>query len=333
MQHEPDRIGVGRDHEPPEPIPRLGGEAHRCPGQGEPRPDDLLDLAKALGPPRRPGHPIEHAPPVEDRRGRPQVRLDGDGPEQLGPRLPVAGERLDGGELAQTEVGRRHLGSAHERPRDEAAQPLLGLPGNVGRKTPSRLVAQGEHVGGQHFAPLLHAREVLEESVAVGERRQGRGDGAPHRLVAEYHGARHLLLQARVGVVRHPLAHGGDVVAEPRRERHARAAAAGEGGGRSLDRLAERPVPLGERGLHRALGHGRDHLLRDAHAIGGPARDGRADLPRERGHAGRRGDVPAHRAGLAGGERHLARLGRRHRARDLGPEGHRHRTARWCCAG
>ena len=261
VQDEAHRVGVRRGHQPPQLVGTLGREAHRRALHVEACPHDLLRLALARPLVGDAVHRVEDGPPVEQRRGRPQVGLDGEAAEQAG--VGGAGPRQgrDGGELAQGQIRGAQLGVADDAPFDELAQPLRRLLQQVGGQHPAGRLGNRQHVAGENLAALGGGREVLQQAVRIEVRRQGGDEIAAHSLVAEGDGARDLLLQTRVGIGAHPVAHATERRPQARVEGEAHPAAPGERVLRLAHGLPERALQAQQRRLQRPHRHGRAHRL------------------------------------------------------------------------
>ncbi len=240
----------------------------------EPRAHDLLGLGETVRAVGNVLHAEQDVPPLDNRRVGPQVGLDYDTAEHRGVGLAGAGERLDRRDFPKREIGARHRAVAHHGARDEAAQAALHRFFGLRRNCETGLVRDRENVRSQNVTAVVHLGKKLEQAVGVEVLRQIGGDTVPHRRIAERDRARHPLLQARIWIRAHPVAHAVEPGAERRAERDLHVTLARERVSGQRDRLGDRLFPSHQRRLVGPYRDHRQHALRYLQMIRRSAGDG-----------------------------------------------------------
>ena len=258
-------IGISGDHQPPQGIGVLGGEAHGGALEvqaGAQKPKRRASAGCGVGQLR---HTRQNVDPIDHGRGRPEVRFDADAVEHAAVGGVVACQRVDRRELADAQVCRGQRRAAHQSALHELRQRvqhtiLIG----IGQR-PSCLLSDRKQVRGQRVLALQAiCGEVFQQTVAVHVRRQALHQGVPTRAIAQGDRLRCLLLETDVGVAAHVLAHAIQAAGERGLQRHLEAAAAGDRTGGPGHGPRQRRRELRDRGLisaHRERrGDGLEHF-------------------------------------------------------------------------
>ena len=308
IQHRQQRaigIHVRRNHQPPQRIAALVGKSHHRALEIEPAAQQVECFLETFVASRNILHALEYANPVDQRRGRPQRRIDGNRVEHRGLGAVVPRQRLDRGKLTHRQVGRRQRTAAHDAAGRVRLQPGQHAIERFFRPFTAGGVGNLHQIRRECVAALQPVgRKIARQPVVVEIVRYARGHRLPQTVVAEPDCFRSALLEAGVGIAHEILTHRRHLTRERAHHVDTDPATAGHRAGRTFDRNFERLVELREGRLIYTHRVHFDHFLRDAQLV---ARAGRAcggDFPVQALDIDRHFHRHQHKLGFARRKRH-----------------------------